>query len=205
MSQCNIMITGVGGQGVLFVSEVLGETALREGLDVRVAEIHGMAQRGGSVVSSVRIGQYIHSPTIIEGGADLIVGLEPLEVLRLLKYAHSQTLTVLNKVAIVPSSAHLQGIRYPSIDEILGELSRVSKRTLTVDAAAIATRTGSQGTQNSVMLGFISATDMLPLSSGALKDNIARASPRYATANLEGFDLGRKEYQNNRNQFPPGL
>ena len=191
------MIAGVGGQGVLIISEVLGEAALREGLDVRVAEIHGMAQRGGSVVCSVRIGRNVHSPTIMEGSADLIVGLEPLEVLRLLRYAHSGTLTVLNRVTIVPSSAYLQGIRYPSIDKILGEICRVSKKTFSLDAAEIAAKTGSPGTQNSVMLGFISATDRLPLSSEALKESITKASPRYASANLEAFDLGRKEYEEN--------
>ncbi len=189
------MVAGVGGQGVLFISEVLGEAALAEGLDARVAEIHGMAQRGGSVVCSVRIGKNVYSPTIMEGTADFILGLELVEVLRLLKYAHSGTLIVLNKVRIVPSSVSLQGIKYPSLEEILNELSRVSNQALTLDAAAIAARTGNPGSQNSVMLGFVSATDRLPISPEALKQEIAEASPRFASVNLQAFDLGKEEYK----------
>ncbi len=203
-SQCDIMVAGVGGQGVLFISEVLGEAALEEGLDARVAEIHGMAQRGGSVVCSVRIGENVHAPTIMEGSADLILGLEPLEGLRLLRYASKGTLIVLNKVPIVPSSAPLLGKKYPSLDEILGEVSRVSP-TLTLDAAAIAAKTGNPGSQNSAMLGFVSATDRLPTKTETLKRTIAKASPRYASANLEAFDLGKEEYSKKQTHSPPAL
>jgi len=198
------MIAGVGGQGVLFISEILGEAALEEGLDVRVAETRGLAQRGGSVFCSVRIGRNLHSPTIMEGSADLIVGLEPLEVLRLLRYAYDETLVVLNKMTIVPSSTCFQRIKYPSMDDILIEISRVSKKTLTIETAVIAARTGNPKTQNSAMLGFISATDRLPLGSEVLKTNIAKASPRHAAANLRAFDLGREEYRKGRYQSSPG-
>ena len=105
MTTYNTLVTGVGGQGVLFISEILGMAALKEGLDVRVAEIHGMAQRGGSVTCNVRMGKRVYSPTITKGTADLIIGLEPLEVLRLLGYAHDETIVALNMNPIVPSSA----------------------------------------------------------------------------------------------------
>ena len=103
-NEYNIVVAGVGGQGVIFLSEILGEAALREGLDARIAEIHGMAQRGGSVTCHVRIGE-VHSPTVMEGSADLIIGFEQLEVLRMLKYANRETLVLLSKTTIVPPSA----------------------------------------------------------------------------------------------------
>ena len=112
MDEYNILVAGVGGQGVIFLSEVLGEAALAEEFNVRVAEIHGMAQRGGSVTCHVRIGDEVHSPTVLEGCANLIIGFEPLEVLRLLKYANRETRVVLNKTPIVPPSCILgRGIR----------------------------------------------------------------------------------------------
>ena len=187
------MVAGVGGQGVLFLSEVLGGAALTDGLNVRVAEIHGMAQRGGSVTCHVRIGDNVHSPTILEGSADLIVGFEPLEVLRLLKYANRETLIILNKIAVVPPSAYL-GVKYPAEDRILKEISRVSEKIMVIDAMYIATKTGNPATQNSAILGFISALKGIPVKPETLKNAIADRSPKkYLDVNLRAFELGREK------------
>ena len=193
MDDYNVLVAGVGGQGVLFLSEVLGEAALRDDLNVRVAEIHGMAQRGGSVTCHVRIGDEVQSPTVLEGSADLIIGFEPLEVLRLLKYANNQTLVVLNKTPIVPPSSYL-GERYPAEDKILKEISRVSGHVMSIDATEIAVKSGNPATLNSAILGFISALRGMPVRSETLKKAIVDRSPsRYVEVNLRAFELGRKE------------
>lgn len=194
MTTYNTLVTGVGGQGVLFISEILGMSALKEGLDVRVAEIHGMAQRGGSVTCNVRMGKRVYSPTITKGTADLIIGLEPLEVLRLLGYAHDETIVALNVNHIVPSSATLSGVPYPPTNEILKEISRVSKKTVTVNTTDVALKVGSPATQNSVMLGFVSALKTLPVRHETLRTTISeRSPPKYRDVNLKAFDLGSSE------------
>ena len=194
MTTYNTLVTGVGGQGVLFISEILGMAALKEGLDVRVAEIHGMAQRGGSVTCNVRIGKRVYSPTITKGTADLIVGLEPLEVLRLLGYAHDETIIALNMNPIVPSSATLSGVPYPPLNEVLREISRVTKKTVTVNTVDIALKVSNPATQNSVMLGFVSALKTLPVKHETLRTTISERSPqKYRDVNLKAFDLGSLE------------
>jgi len=194
MTTYNTLVTGVGGQGVLFISEILGMAALKEGLDVRVAEIHGMAQRGGSVTCNVRMGKRVYSPTITKGTADLIIGLEPLEVLRLLGYAHDETIVALNMNPIVPSSATLSGVPYPPMNEMLKEISRVSKKTATVNTTDIALKVGNPGSQNAAMLGFVSALKRLPVKRQTLRNTIGeRSPPKYRDVNLKAFDLGSSE------------
>jgi len=194
MTTYNTLVTGVGGQGVLFISEILGMAALKEGLDVRVAEIHGMAQRGGSVTCNVRMGKRVYSPTITKGTADLIIGLEPLEVLRLLGYAHDETNIALNMNPIVPSSATLSGVPYPPTNEILKEISRVSKKTVTVNTTDIAVKVGNPATQNAAMLGFVSALKQLPIKVETLRNTISERSPsKYREVNVRAFELGRLE------------
>ena len=194
-NEYNIVVAGVGGQGVIFLSEILGEAALREGLDARIAEIHGMAQRGGSVTCHVRIGE-VHSPTVMEGSADLIIGFEQLEVLRMLKYANRETVVLLSKTTIVPPSAYLLGKGYPADDAILKEVSRASENVMTIDAMKIAETTGNLATQNSTILGFISALKKIPVKPETVKKAIAGRSPsKYLDANLRAFELGREEYK----------
>jgi indolepyruvate ferredoxin oxidoreductase beta subunit len=198
LDEYNILVAGVGGQGVLFLSEVLGEAALSNGHNVRVAEIHGMAQRGGSVTCQVRIGNGVHSPTVLEGTANLIVGFEPLEVLRLLKYANRETVVVVNKTPVIPPSSYL-GVKYPAEDAILTEISRATKSVMVIDAMNIAVRCGHPATQNSAILGFISALKRAPVNAEALKKAIADRSPaKYLEPNLKAFELGREQNLTNR-------
>lgn len=206
LDEYNIIVAGVGGQGVLFLSEILGEAALSEGLDVRVAEIHGMAQRGGSVTCQVRVGDQVHSPTVLEGSADLIIGFEPLEVLRSLKYANHKTVIVLNKTTLVPSSTYLLGIEYPAEDKTLKEISRVSGNIMVMDAMDIAVRSGNPATQNSAILGFVSVLNSLPVKPETLRKAIAARSPsKYLDVNVRAFELGREEYERKRDGHAPGL
>ncbi len=205
MDRYDIMVTGVGGQGIIFISEVIGEAALQEGLNTRVAEVHGMAQRGGSVTCNVRIGDKVYSPMVMEGSADLVIALEPLEALRLIRFLNEDTMVIMNNAAVVPPSAWIQAKKYPDMSVILNEIRRFSKKVITVDAWRLAGITGVQATQNSVLLGVISELTAFPVSREAIKTTIARRAPqRYVAANLAAFELGQQEFRKTSNQVPPG-
>ena len=196
MAEFNILVVGVGGQGILFISEILGDAALREGLNTKVAEIHGMAQRGGSVACNIRIAKDVHSPTITEGTADIIVGLEPLEVLRNLKYANHETKIFLNIATIPPSSSYISRTPYPDKDKTLNEISKVTKKIFIINTIDIAKKTGMTATQNTVMLGFIAAANILPIKSKTfITEIVDRVPSRYKDSNLEAFKLGIQEYK----------
>ncbi len=119
----NIVIAGVGGQGVLMASRVLSESALAGGMDVKQNEVHGMAQRGGSVISFVRIGDRVNSPVVMPGTADLLISFEPLEALRYIHYLKPGGMVVYNKVAINPSTVASGLATYPSdVEERIARL-----------------------------------------------------------------------------------
>ena len=103
MKEFNIVLAGVGGQGTLLAAEILGVAAIKEGLNVRVSEIHGMAQRGGAVVSTVRVGEKVLAPTVLEGQTDVLLGFEPIETLRNLKFASEKTLVIMSDEKIAPT------------------------------------------------------------------------------------------------------
>lgn len=187
----NVVVTGVGGQGVLTLSYLIGAAAMEEGFDVRVGEIHGMAQRGGVVVTHVRFGHEILSPTINPGEADVILGLEPAETVRVLSYANERTLVVMNSQPIVPPTAYVAGERYPTFHEIIDEVRKFTRRILTLNAYAIATEIGLPVAQNIVVLGALAATRCLPLKRETLEAVIKKyVPPRYVAANLEAFRRG---------------
>ncbi len=191
MKTKNVVIAGVGGQGVILFATALANAALMSDLDVSVSEIHGMAQRGGSVISQVRIGGRIYSPTIPEGGADVIVGLEPLEALRALPFSNERTLVLLNTKSIIPTTALLKGPRYPELEEIIETLERFCARVLAIDAFALARRCGSAKAQNMVILGALAGLGPLPIPPEAFEKGIAASVPKSSLGlNLEAFRRG---------------
>ncbi len=199
LDEFNILIAGVGGQGVLFISELLGEAAIKSGLNVRVAEIHGMAQRGGSVICSVRIGENVFSPTIDDGRAHLIIALEPIEALRYLKYANSETIVALNINKIEPPGIYMSGKKYPEIDIILERLKVVTRNILAIDALKLADKAGNPATQNTAMLGLISASKKLPINTQLLKKTlISLTQKKFQKPNKTAFDLGFENYEKSK-------
>ena len=187
----NVVVAGVGGQGVILFATALANAALMSDLDASVSEIHGMAQRGGSVISHVRIGGRIYSPTIPEGGADVIIGLEPLEALRSLPFSNERTLALLNTRRIVPTEALLRGPKYPELGEILGILKRFCGSVLAIDAPELAKRCGSARAENIVMLGALAGLGILPIPIEAFERGIGESVPRGSLErNLEAFKLG---------------
>jgi len=149
----NIVIAGVGGQGVLLASKVLAESALASGLDVKQNEVHGMAQRGGSVISFVRIGDQVASPVVMPGSADLLISFEPLEALRYLHYLKPGGRLVYNKVAINPSTVAAGLAVYPpDVDQ---RIAAACPEAQGVEALSIARAAGNGKAVNMVMVGTV--------------------------------------------------
>jgi len=195
MDAYNILIVGVGGQGVLFTSEALGEAALESGFNVRVAEVHGMAQRGGSVVCDVRIGERVYSPMIPIGEAHLVIALEPLEALRHVRYVNEETLIAVNVNTVIPPGLIVSGGGYPNLSDIINGLGEVSKNILVIDAFSKAKEAGSPAAQNAVMLGLASASEKLPIPSEVLKKTVTRlVKRRFQDVNRRAFEIGFRSY-----------
>lgn len=187
----NIQLVGVGGQGVLLASTVLGNAAVAEGLEAAMSEVHGMAQRGGSVQCSVRLGQEIYSPLIPKGGADLLLGFEPAETLRNVTSVNRDSHIITNTSPVVPISVSIgQGI-YPPLQDILDALRSVNEHVVAIDATSKAIEAGRAITANAVLIGAIAAVKGFPLSKGRVLDALLQAVPTKAKdVNVRAFELG---------------
>jgi indolepyruvate ferredoxin oxidoreductase beta subunit len=156
----NILLSGVGGQGILVASQILAEAALAAGYDVKKAEVHGMAQRGGSVSSHVRFGEEVYSPLITKHEADFLVAFEPLEALRYLNYLRPGGTVVLNEQKILPQSVRIGDAIYPAnIPEIC---RHVAGEVIAVNASAKAGQLGDRRVVNVFLLGMLSRFLCLP-------------------------------------------
>ncbi len=185
-----LFFTGVGGQGTLLASRVLGEAALAAGLDPLVSETHGMAQRGGIVVSTVILGD-LKSPLISPGEADIILGFEALETFRALDRCHGRTLVIANTAAIVPYPVAIGQAQYPPVAEMFELMAAQVGSLLAFDAGAAARQAGSPLTVNMVLLGALAATGRLPVSAAAILEVIrTRTNPKFLESNLKAFELG---------------
>jgi indolepyruvate ferredoxin oxidoreductase beta subunit len=184
----DILIVGVGGQGTILASNVLGEACLIEGRHVLGAETHGMAQRGGSVESHIRI-DAAGGPLISPGTADLLIAFDMLEALRYRHYLADGGVMVVAEQIIVPTSAFQQKIEVPSPEEIVARLEGVA--LCRVDAAALAVEAGSILAQNIVMLG--AASGYIPLETGSLIKAVMRCvPPKTVEINVAAFEKGRE-------------
>ncbi len=148
------MIVGVGGQGTLLASKVLGQLFLNEQYDVKVSEVHGMSQRGGSVVTYVRFGETCHSPVICEGEADFILSFEKLEAARYIRCLSPSGIVLTNDQEIAPMPVITGAAEYPH--EILQDLSSLGARVVSLDALGLARQAGSVKSVNIVLLGKLS-------------------------------------------------
>ena len=189
MAITNVLICGVGGQGVLLASEVLSEAALLAGHDVKKSEVHGMSQRGGSVVSNVRFGEAVKSPLINRGEADVLMGFERLEAVRWLDHLKpGRGIAVVNDLEIWPMTISSGAYEYPAdIDE---HLQAATKKYWLFEATRIAREVGEPRAANIVLLGALSPT--LPLEEGRWTEAIRnRLKPRFVEVNLRAFEAGR--------------
>jgi indolepyruvate ferredoxin oxidoreductase, beta subunit len=187
----NILITGVGGQGVILMSELLGKAAIADGLSVRGSEILGMAVRGGSVTSIIRVGEDVYGPLIPAGKCDVIIAMEPSEALRNAGFLSKSGLVILNTVPIVPFTVALGQSIYPTLDQVLEKLNSITGKIIKLDANQIAREAGSLLAANIVMLGALFGTELLPLKITTIKEAIEERFPaKVAPVNLKAFDLG---------------
>lgn len=184
----DIMIVGIGGQGTILASNILGEACLIEGRSVRGAETHGMAQRGGSVESHVRI-DGTFGPLIAPGTADLLIGFDLLEGLRYSHFLKPKGKMVLSRRMVIPTSVFVQGLAVPAEVDILEKLSRFG--LCLIDAEEIARDAGSVLAANVVMLG--AASHHIPLAEGSLVSAVQRLVPQKTIeVNTRAFAMGRK-------------
>jgi indolepyruvate ferredoxin oxidoreductase beta subunit len=193
-----IFLTGVGGQGTLLASRVLGEAALEAGYSPLVSETHGMAQRGGIVVSTVVLGE-LKSPIISPGEADVLLGFEALEAFRALNYCHAKSLVIANTAAVAPYPVATGQAQYPAVDRLLQLLGQHVGGLLAFDAGARARQSGSPLAVNMVLLGALAATAYLPFSQEELRHILTtRTNPKFLEANLNAFQAGVDAAQNSR-------
>ena len=183
----DIILAGVGGQGILSIATVIGSAALQQGLHLKQAEVHGMSQRGGDVQSNLRLSSDpIFSDLIPRGGADLIVSLEPLEALRYIPYLAPEGWIITNTVPFqnIPD--------YPSMDQVMGELDKLP-RVIAIDVDAISKEVGSPRSANMVLLGATAAVLNI-LDPDKLREGIRRIFGRkgeaIVEANIKAFDAG---------------
>ncbi len=185
----NIYICGVGGQGIIKTSVIIGEAAMNQGLNVVMSEIHGMSQRGGSVSTELKIGDF-NSSIIPEGNADMLLSFEPIETIRGLHKVNKDSKIVYNTHPIVPSSTN---VAYPSVDSITNSLKENFNHVLPIDATKLAMEAGNILSLNMVLLGAVTADDKFPLSKGtvidAMKNNLHK---KFHDLNLKAIESGYK-------------
>jgi indolepyruvate ferredoxin oxidoreductase beta subunit len=187
----NVLITGVGGQGVILMSELLGGAAVKDKLKVRGSEILGMAVRGGSVTSAIRLGEDVYGPLIPDGKCSALVGMEPSEALRNITCLSKSSLVIVNTAKTVPFTVPLGQSRYPSLEVILEKLNKAAEKVIQLDAAKMALKAGSLLTTNVVMLGALFGTERLPIKVATIKETIEERFPaKVAPVNIKAFDLG---------------
>ena len=192
MKKRDLLMVGVGGQGIVLASDILGEVALATGYDVKKTDTLGMAQRGGSVVSHVRIANKVWSPLIKEGDVDVLVAFEKLEAARWSYYLQAGGVAIVNNQSTPPLSVSLGTHRYPGDKEIEGALRQRAERIYFVDGTDKAKELGDIRTLNMLMLGCVSF--LLPIEADIWKDCISqRLSPNILKINMAAFDKGREE------------
>ncbi len=192
MKKRDLLMVGVGGQGIVLASDILGEVALAAGYDVKKTDTLGMAQRGGSVVSHVRIADKVWSPLIKEGDVDVLVAFEKLEAARWSYYLQAGGVAIVNNQSTPPLSVGLGTHRYPGDKEIEGTLRQRADRIYFVDGTDKAKELGDIRTLNMIMLGFVSF--LLHINADIWKDCISqRLSPKILKMNMAAFDKGREE------------
>lgn len=187
MKTTNVMIVGVGGQGSLLASKLLGRLLIDEGYDVKVSEVHGMSQRGGSVVTYVRFGEKVYSPIITEGEADFIISFEKLEAARYAKYLNKEGLIVVNTQQIDPMPVIIGAAEYPV--DVLDELKAKGLKVEALDALSLAEQAGSSKAVNIVLMGKVAKKFGISYDKWitAIENTVA---PKFVEMNKKAFNLG---------------
>ncbi len=187
MSNKSVLIVGVGGQGTLLTSRILGDVALSSGLDVKVSEVHGMSQRGGSVVTYVKMGEKIYSPIIEKNEADIILCFEKLEALRWIDYAKKDATIIINNQRIDPMPVIIGKAKYP--ENIIEKIKANYKKVVDVPALDMAKKSGNIKTVNVVMIGVMAQCTEIDKDVW-IKAIEKTVKPQFVEVNIKAFNLG---------------
>jgi indolepyruvate ferredoxin oxidoreductase beta subunit len=192
MKELNIIICGVGGQGNLLLERILGHSAIKEGYPVRSADTFGAAQRGGPVLSHIRLGSEVSSSLVPQGRCHIILGLEPGEALNTAaKFLLKDGLVIVNTVPILPAKVKAGELAYPSLEKILGFLKELTQNVIDLDATALAReKAGNERTMNMVMTGVLMGVDVLPISYNTVREVVRQITGNLARVNLQAFEAG---------------
>ena len=197
-AEFSIYLTGVGGQGLVLLSNVMGAACAKAGIRALTGEQHGLSQRSGSINVHMRIGEKIQSPLIPVGGADAILALDALEALRYVEYLRPGGVVLMNSRVqhpVVETKEHVRdkAATYMSADVVKQRISQVTDKIAVIDALGLAKQAGNPLTENVVMLGAITTLEAFPVPADALRDSISENVPSKAVdVNLKAFDLGKQ-------------
>ncbi|MGQ9461238.1 MAG: indolepyruvate oxidoreductase subunit beta [Candidatus Bathyarchaeaceae archaeon] len=190
----NVMLTGVGGEGVLTTQVMIARAANIEGHYVRGVQLHGLAQRGGVIPTFVRFGseKEVSSPGIMQANANLILAFEPLEAVRATYYARKEKTTfVIDDYPLVPIYANILNVPYPSLNEIIERIKPFAKEIHVLNASRLGIeKFGSAIFGNTILVGAVTGGGLLPLREDSLREAIKVSAPRYVEGNLKAFELG---------------
>jgi indolepyruvate ferredoxin oxidoreductase beta subunit len=194
VQKANFLLVGVGGQGILTASDILAEVGLQAGYDVKKAEVHGMAQRGGAVISHVRFAETVYAPLIGQGEVDYLLAFELIESLRWAHFLRPEGFALVNRQQLPPVAVTGGSAQYPTTDEVLKELGKRSQQAFLIEGLQIAQDLGNIRVTNTVLLGALSA--LLPVERSIWEKVIVERVPsRYADLNRQAFRLGREQIE----------
>ncbi len=187
----NIIISGIGGQGNVRAAQILGAAAVKAGLRARISDVFGIAQRGGPVLSHVRIGNEICGSMVNEHDADIVMGLEPMEALRgVSQFLRPGGTVIVSTRPVHPVEANTGKSPYPDLDTMLQTMRKAASKAITLDASKIAEGMGIPIAANIVMLGVLAGSGMLPFDNKFLIESIKENIPRSLEQNLKAFEAG---------------
>jgi len=190
----NMIITGIGGQGVVSAGTIIAEAALRDGLRIRNSDATGLAQRGGSVHSQIKIGENVKSTIVHPGTADVLLGFEPLEASRYAHLLKPDGIAIVNSKPVLPVTVKNGMMSYPLMDELKQIFDERSLKSIWVDALEACERLGNTRVLNSFIIGYLAANAKLPIKIETLKETImANVPKRTIELNLKAFDLGLQQ------------
>ena len=189
-SNFNILIVGVGGQGVLLASEILSTVAMNAGLDVKKSEVHGMSQRGGVVSTHIKIAPKVYSPTIHQGQVDVLLSFEQAEALRAVNWLKKDGVVITSTTALVPSIVtSTKGMSYP--EDAVASLKSKVERVIALEADKIAGELGNPRLVNTILLGVMS--NYLPFEKEAWLETLkSKVKAKFVDINLKAFETGRE-------------
>ena len=194
----NIFICGVGGQGLVLLTSVIGAACAKSGKKIITGEMYGLSQRSGTVSVHLRIGEDAFSPLIPYGEADIIIALEAIEALRYIEFLKKDGIILMNKRIMHPpietsKIITAKGSKYITVEDIVSKLKNWTTNIAVVDALKLAGESGNVNTENTVFLGCLSALEIFPAEERNIRESISEAVPKKTVEqNLKAFELGKK-------------